>query len=412
MKFSFGALVVLLLAASGVLVVDTSPGIASGQISVSSLPSEFVIGKPDTKRERLSLEIFVTSDLPQQVVVEFVDLFSGEDGARSQLPAGSTPYSLANVLEIEPFDGVHNGRGVQQRFAVALRPKEDYQQYLFTGGVVVRLEPLDQSKSGIGSEGSILRALTVTPYGLVASLAEGELLPAQITRHDLRRLSRSSFIDSVLPDIPGVVNFGPVESTVTYKNEGEYPVFAGLEWEFKNGESVIASKDFNPALLSPGQTVTKEVTTEIAGQSEGSKLNLLPGFGFVGNSISLSSSLGGTQLPIQKYDGSFVVVQWKEPLVAILGLYLVVRWAWRRNLSTRQRQESASLVSLAIKSLIKKFRPKPVAPASQTNLPVAVQGYSSIYPASNGRAPYQPNPIPPSGSLGDNRYPKSPDSRF
>jgi hypothetical protein len=394
------------------LALDNSPASASGQISVSSLPAEFVIGAPDAKQEKLVIEVFATSKVPQNLVVEFVDLFTGEDGNRSYLPAGSTPYSLANVLEIEPFDATHNGRGAQQRFEVVLKPKEKYQQSLFTGGVVVRLEPLDQSRGGIGAEGSILRSLTVTPFGLAASLAEGELLPAQIIRHDLTRLSRSSFIDSVLPDIPGVVNFGPVESMVTYKNDGEYPVFAGLEWQFKNGDTVIASKNFRPALLSPGQTVTKEVITEIAGQSEGSRLNLLPGFGFVANSISLSSSLGGTELPIQKYDGSFIVLQWKEPLVAIMGLYLLLRWAWRRNLSARQRQESASLVSLAIKSLIKRFRPKPAAPASQTNLPVAVQGYSSIYPGSNGRAPYQPNPIQPTGSLGDNRYPKSPDSRF
>lgn len=412
MKFYVCALICLIAGVSGVLAVGQSPAFASGQISVSSLPAEFVIGAPDAKQDKLVIEVFATSKVPQKLVVEFVDLFTGEDGNRSYLPAGSTPYSLANVLEIEPFDATHNGRGGQQRFEVVLKPKEKYEQSLFTGGVVVRLEPLDQSRAGIGSEGSILRAMTVTPFGLAASLAEGELLPAQIVRHDLTRLSRSSFIDSVLPDIPGVVNFGAVESTVTYKNVGEYPVFAGLDWQFKNGETVIASKVFRPALLSPGQTATKAVTTEIAGQSEGSRLNLLPTFGFVSNSISVSSSLGGTELPVQKYDGSFFVLQWKEPLVATLGLYLVLRWAWRRNLSTKQRQESTSLVSLAIKSLIKKFRPKPVTPAGQNNLPVAVQGYSSIYPASNRQLPYRPHPIQPRGPVEENRYPKPPESRF
>jgi hypothetical protein len=385
---------------------------ASDQLSVSSLPPEFVIGEPNAKQEKLTLEVFVTSQAPQRLVVEFIDFFSGEDGATTQLPAGSTPYSLANVLEIKPFDGLHNGGGKQQRFEIEIIPKKKYAQSLFNGGVVARLEPLGDAGKGIGAAGSILRAVTVTPFGLAASLAEGQLLPAQIIRHDLTRLSRSSFIDSVLPDIPGVVNFGAVESTVTYKNVGEYPVFAGLDWQFKNGETVIASKAFRPAFLSPGQTATKKVTTEIAGQSEGSKLNLLPTFGFVTNSISVSSSLGGTELPVQKYDGSFFVLQWKEPLVATLGLYLLLRWAWRRNLSTRQRQESTSLVSLAIKSLIKKFRPKPVAPASQTNLPVAVQGYSSLYPASSRQLPYRPNPIQPRGAVEDNRYPKPPESRF
>lgn len=401
MKFSAGVVSVLLIAVSGVFVIGSSPSIASGQISVSSFPPEFVIGAPDAKRENLAIEVFVTSNVPQKLVVEFVDLFSGKDGTRSYLPAGSTPYSLANVLEIEPFDGTHNGRGAQQRFEVFLKPKEKYEQSLFTGGVVVRLEPLNQSRAGIGAEGSILRSLTVTPFGLAASLAEAQLLPAQIIRHDLTRLSRSSFIDSVLPDIPGVVNFGPVESTVTYKNEGEYPVFAGLEWEFKTGDVVIASKTFRPALISPGQTVTKEVTTQIAGQSEGSRLNLLPGFGLVANTISLSSSLGGTDLPIQKYDGSFVVVQWKEPFVAILGLYFLVRWAWRKNLSPRQKQESASLVGLGIQSFLRSLRRK----RGGVSNPAPETALSTASPASVIPAPTRPMYLPPGASYPGQQHP-------
>ena len=381
---------------------------ASGQLSVSSLPSEFVIGAPNAKQEKLTLEVFVTSQFPQRLVVEFVDFYSGKDGTRTQLPAESTPYSLANVLEIKPFDGLHDGGGKQRRFEVTIIPKKQYRQSLFNGGVVARLEPIGDAAKGIGAAGSILRAVTVTPFGLAASLAEGELLPAQIIRHDLTRLSRSSFIDSVLPDIPGVVNFGAVKSMVTYENVGGYPVFAGLNWEFNHAGAVIASKKFSPALLSPGQKATKEVTTEISGQQEGSRLNLLPGLGFVSNSISLSSSLGGTELPMQKYDGSFIVLQWKEPLVAILGLYFLIRWAWRRNLSPKQRAGSASLLGLAIKSLLKRFRrasPKQVP----TNSPVTVQGYSGTYPPyvqspeGISKAPYL---APPPSSFQNPRHPE------
>ena len=374
---------------------------ASDQLSVSSLPPEFVIGVPNAKQEKLTLEVFVTSQAPQRLVVEFIDFFSGEDGATTQLPAGSTPYSLANVLEIKPFDGLHNGGGKQQRFEIEIIPKKQYAQSLFNGGVVARLEPIEDTGKGIGAAGSILRAVTVTPFGLAASLAEGELLPAQIVRHDLTRLSRSSFIDSVLPDIPGVVNFGAVESTVTYKNVGEYPVFAGLDWQFRTGETVIASKAFRPALLSPGQTATKEVTTEIAGQSEGSRLNLLPGFGFVSNTISLSSSLGGTDLPIQKYDGSFIVLQWKEPFVALLSLYFLVRWAWRKNLSPRQKQESASLIGLGIQSFLRSLRRKRVGGAN----PTPESAISTASPASVIPAPTRPMYLPPGSSYPGQQHP-------
>ena len=62
---------------------------ASDQLSVSSLPPEFVIGEPNAKQEKLTLEVFITSQAPQRLVVEFIDFFSGEDGATTQLRPGN-----------------------------------------------------------------------------------------------------------------------------------------------------------------------------------------------------------------------------------------------------------------------------------------------------------------------------------
>jgi hypothetical protein len=351
---------------------------AKNELSVGSLPAEFVVGAPGVKDESITLQIFVSSSEPQSVVVEFVDFFTGDSGERSQLPAGSTPYSLANILKIEPYDSYYPGGGRQQLYEVVIRPKENFDLALFTGGVLVVLKPEGNVGSGVSTASSILRSITVTPFGLAASLAEGDLLPAKIVRHDLKRLKRSSFIDSVMPDIPGVVNFGPVESTVIYKNLGEYPVFAGVRWEFISDDTVVASKQFRPSPLSPGQQVRKSVTTEVSGVTENSKLNLLPGFGWVSNKISLTSSLGGTDLPIQSYDGSFLVIQWKEPFVALLALYFLVRWAWRKNLSKRKKEESASLIWLAMRDFYRKRFPRRStsndSSTERQNLEVQLQG--------------------------------------
>jgi hypothetical protein len=380
-------LVVVVLVSLSTIVVALPSSAADNQFAVGSLPLEFVVGDPMASSEFLTLEVYVSSEEPQRVFVEFVDFFSGQAGQRSQLPAGSTPYSLANVLDVDPFDNYHPGGGKQQLFEVVVRPKTKYENALFTGGVVVRLEPDGVAGSGFGAAGSILRSLTVTPYGLAASLAEGELLPAKIIRHDLRRLSRSSFFDSVIPDIPGVVNSGAVESTVSYENVGEYPVFAGVSWEFIHGGTVIASKTFRPNAMAPGQVVTKTVTTEVSGTAESSRLNALPGFGWVSNKISLRSSLGGTELPVQTYDASFMVLQWKEPLVGFLGLYFLVRWAWRKNLSKRKKDESASLIWLALRDLARKRFPNGFgtkrSKAKDANLEVQLQGSSSDYRAPN-----------------------------
>jgi hypothetical protein len=370
----------------------------TGELAVSSIPKEFVVGDPAAINNEIKLEIFVTTDSPKLVQVEFVDFFTGE-GGRSQLPSGSTPYSLANVLEISPFENSHPGGG-QKRFLVTIKPKSDYKQQLFTGGVIVRLDPVGDQGEGVGSTSSILRAMTVTPYGLVASLEEGRLLPAQVVRHDIQRLERSSFIDSLLPDLPGVVNFGPVESRVTYSNPGEYPVFSELSWSFEHAGEVIANKSFSAALVSPEQEVQKAVTTQVSGQAEGSQLNLLPGLGFVSNKITLASSLGGTELPVQVYDGSFLVLQWKEPFVGIIALYFLVRWAWRKNLSPRQRQESSTLIGLGAQSLFRGFKRRLRGPA--IGAPEAVvKSPGAVVPTVTPRPMY----VPPGASYPIQRNP-------
>ncbi len=371
----------------------------TGELAVSSIPREFVVGDPAATKNEITLEIFVTSDSPKLVQVEFVDFFSGERG-RSQLPSGSTPYSLANVLEIAPFDNRHPGGG-QKRYLVTIKPKLEYNQQLYTGGVVVRVDAAGDQGEGVGSTSSILRAMTVTPYGLVASLEEGNLQPAQVIRHDIHRLERSSFIDSLLPDLPGIVNFGPVESRVTYTNPGEYPVFSELSWAFEHGGEVIASKSLREALVSPEQEVQKAVTTQVSGQAEGSQLNLLPGLGFVSNKITLTSSLGGTELPVQVFDGSFLVLQWKEPFVGIIGLYLLVRWAWRKNLSARQRQETATLLGLGIQSLLRGIKRRLGGAAA--GAPEAV--IKTPAPALAKPVEARPMYIPPGASYIPSQYP-------
>jgi hypothetical protein len=243
--------------------------------------------------------------------------------------------------------------------------------------------------------------MTVTPFGLVSSLEEGKLLPAQVIRHDIERLERSSFIDSLLPDLPGIVNFGPVESRVTYTNPGEYPVFSELSWAFEHGGEVIAYKSLREALVSPDQEVQKAVTTQVSGQAEGSQLNLLPGLGFVSNKITLTSSLGGTELPVQVFDGSFLVLQWKEPFVGIIALYFLVRWAWRKNLSARQRQETTTLVGLGVQSLLRGFKRRLGGAAAGAPEAVIKTAAPALAKPVEARQMY----IPPSASYTPSQYP-------
>lgn len=354
MNFRLSVLLALVLGFGLTLTATAEAQASDTKLSVSNLPTEYVVGFLPAEQKPLVVSVFVESSATQNIIVEFVDFFTNEVGERTQLPPGSTPYSLAKALEVQPFDGFYKGGSGQQQFEIEITPISSSLESIYSGAILVRLEPQAGASNGIGAKGSVLNSIMVTPFGIAASLAEGQLKAAEIVGHELKRLSRSSFIDSILPDIPGVVNYGPVESKVVYKNFGEYPVFTSARWEFSSGKETLASKSFRSSLLAPGQTDFKSVTTQIPGGSDELLLNVLPNFGFVSNQISLLSSLGGQDLPVATRDGSFLVVQWKEPFVALLGLYFLVRWAWRRNLSQRKKEESASLVWLAIRDLFRK----------------------------------------------------------
>ena len=381
----FNFRIILAFFASSAMILGLSaPAAASDtQLIVSTTPAELVIGDPALKSEGITLEVFLSSSKDLEVRVEFVDYLAGEGQGRSALPAGTTPYSLANALDVVPFNGEYTGSGRQQRYEIQIVPKKDFKPSIYFGAISVSSAPLGGPKKVAGASGSIIKSLTVTPFGIAASLADSGLAPATIYRHDLKPLQRSSMIDSILPDLPGVVNFGAVESSVYYRNQGQIPVFASLSWKFESNGVSLASRNLQKALISPGEETLKSVRTQVSGNAEGVLLNVLPSFGFVSNQITLSSSLGGTELPVQSYDGSFLVMQWKEPFVALLGIYFLVRWAYRRNLSAKARAESASLVSLAIRDFFRKYgrKPKAVQEVSATAT-VANAVKPNYYPAS------------------------------
>lgn len=369
---------------------------ADTKLTVSSIPAEFVISGPSPEEEFVSVDVTLTSESPKRILVTFVDYFTGEDGKRLQLPGGSTPYSLQNVLEVQEFDNLHRGGGLKQEFTVIFRPKPGHSKSVFSGGVSIGTGPDGEAGEGIGSSGAITRTMTVTPFGIAADLVDGSLQAAKFVRHDLERLERSSFFDSILPDIPGVVNYGPVESRVEYKNSGDYPVFYSLRWNFLSGAEPIASRTFPATLLNPEQSGAKAVTTQVDAVGKDLKLNVLPSFGFVENKITLTSSLGGTEFPVETYDGSFLVLQWKEPFVALLAIYFLVRWAWRKNLSKRKREESASLFWLALRDFNKKLaRRRTIETHPLTNAPLAGPQNKIAIPKGS-----TPKPLDLGGSLG------------
>lgn len=395
---------IALIAVLGGSMVSTAAFGNDTILAVSSLPEEFVIGDPASPNKGLEIQVLIQSASDQELIVEFVDFFFDDKGNRTRLPGGSTPYSLENALEIMPFESRYEGKGTQQSFTIKLSPKAIDPVLMYTGGVNIRLKPLSTGSAStqLSQASSVLSSLIVSPYGIAGKLAEGTLVAGKITRHDLNRLDRSSFIDSIVPDIPGIVNYGAVESVVYYENQGQYPVFTTLNWEFTFAEEVIASRSIPKSILGSGVKAKKSVATQVKGQSESVLLSVLPSFGFISNKITLKSTLGGTELPAQVYDGSFLVLQWKEPFVGVLTLYFFIRWAWRRNLTPRQKAEKASLITLGIQSLLRGIRPKPAANKAENPAQVSVVRQASTSTSTIPKTMY----VPPGASYpGPNRQP-------
>jgi hypothetical protein len=352
-------LVTLAIAAALFLGATAIPAYsADNTLKVSNPPAEFIIGEPGKKNPKLDLIVIVTGPTAVEVNVEFVDYVFDDSGIKTRLPENSTPHSLAKILEVSPFQNRYKPSARGSEFLITINPKKQKINQIYYGGIKVTMNPVGSSKqSGTGSAastGSIASQVNVTPYGFVGDIKNGKIVGAEVSRINFTSMNRTSIIDSFIPDLPGLINAGPIEAKVRYQNKGELPVFASASWEIRSGEKVLATKRTSKTILLGGRSATRSVITQ--SNIEGSKetINVLPSFGPVQIKTTLHSELGGTQFDPVMVESSVFVIQWKEPFFfTALGLFVIWYVSRRRPSKEGLKRKEPSLLWLAIKALTK-----------------------------------------------------------
>lgn len=326
-------------------------------LRVSNPPSEFVIGDPKNPNATLEYSVFVNGPTRATISVEFVDYVYGDNGEKENVPANSTPYSLAKVLSVKPFANIYTPSKSGKEFKVVLTTKKKKIDQLYFGGIKIKLEQLtgdSTKKNSATPSGGIMSQVNVTPFGWAGGDNKNKIFPSNVASVSFSSTNRTSLIDFIVPDLPWLVNAGPIEAKVRYENKGELPVFTSASWQFSSNGKTLATKSSGKSLILAGKDATRSVITQSAVSGTNEMVNVLPDFGIVDIETTLTSEIGGTKFEPVVNKSSVLIVQWKEPFFFIaLGLTFVWYVLRRRPAKAGQKRKEPSLLWLAIKALRK-----------------------------------------------------------
>lgn len=333
---------------------------ADNVIRVSNPPSEFIIGDPEQPDPVLKFNVVVTGPANATVKLELIDFVYTEKGEPEVVPTNSTPYSLAKVFNEVSFSKNYVSRKGGQEFTFVLKPNSKKISQIYFGGVRVKMEPVgsgSQKKiAGSSTTGSVTSVVNVTPFGFAGGIEGDQLQSAKLKKVSFSSANRTSVIDYMIPDLPGIFNSGPLKAVAEYENKGQMPVFSYANWKFSVGEQVVASKGSGKTILLAGETKSRSVITQSAISGTEEFANVLPNFGIVNIETTVQSELGGTKFEPEINKSSVLIVQWKEPFFFIaLGLTIVWYVIRKRPAKPGQKRKEPSLLWLAIKALRKEL---------------------------------------------------------
>lgn len=352
LKLSAGIAVALILGVTAI------PSFAEDStLRVSNPPSEFVIGDPNNPEAALEYSVFVNGPTRATISVEFVDYVYGNTGEKENVPANSTPYSLAKVFSIRQFDNEYLPSESGREIKIVLVPKKNKINMLYFGGIKIKLDQVSgnsKKNSSASPSGGILSQVNVTPYGWAGGENKNKIKAAKVASVSFTSTNRTSLIDYIIPDLPWLVNAGPIEAKVRFENKGELPVFASATWKFSSNGKQLATKSSSKSIILAGKDATRSVITQSGISGSNEMANVLPNFGLVDIETSVNSEIGGTQFEPEIRKSTILIVQWKEPFFFIaLGLTFVWYALRKRPAKSGQKRKEPSLAWLAIKALRK-----------------------------------------------------------
>ena len=281
-----------------------------------------------------SVTFRITGPTPQIIDVEIVDIVIDPSGAKSLLPAGLTPHTLQGVMSLGLFDTRYIPDGETQNFSVDVTSSTITDDVRY-GGVRVTITPDSRLMSGpsVNTVSGVLLMVLVVPEGFDGVLPEAGATTFSMSPLRILPIGGENIFERILPDIPGVVNRGPVTIDVDLTNESKNPFFLTTDWVISLGDDVLLTTSKAPTLVFAEQVTQEQVDTVFDIPGSTSRVNLLPSFGFVDVHINSEARLGQSLLDTTGQSTSFLVLRWKEPFAGVLALTIVwfLMWSTRRT---------------------------------------------------------------------------------
>lgn len=351
---AFGLLcaLTLLLVPAGAQASEADGDSTTARLLVSPTPVEIAAsGKPAS----VSVEFWVEGQYPKTLGVEFVDLVIGENGSKSLLPLGATAHSLGSLVTLPDNLPTYFPDGSRQRFVIDITaPPFDLSRVHFGGLEISMSDPASGDNAGpIRNTSSIVVTVVLVPEDWSGVLPESSTPKLEISKLRLRPVGERGIIDRLIPDLPGVINRGPVELVFDVANESETPGYFSTDWVVSNSHEALLVRAAAPRLVIPGDTMDSRLVSTTAVSGSAKEVNVLSGFGLHHAEARVTGSLSSVVFLEDTLETTFFIAPWKETLVAAAGVVLLVALG-RRNprLGNARKPAAAPGEEEAAKSLV------------------------------------------------------------
>lgn len=311
------------------------PATAASPLKLVAGPTrlEFFPGGPSS----IAVNAWVSGGSAAQVLFTLNDAVISPQGGFQDADYGATPNSLAGFLTLTSDAFSYRPSDQEQRFTTQVSvdtTRIDRPRY---GSLTVTVLPELEA----GNEASVTAAGAVALQVLAApSEATLEQLPATTLATALDSVGVQSarpwtLIDRLLPDLPRVVNHGPVIITATGSNTGSVVLDHRITYEFHRVSPWVALTgdaagaplyrvENVPRYLLAGQAFEDSVSSVID-LDAGPLVDSLPLIGFVRVRATSTGAIAGLDAPPSSATLTFVVFPWKE------SVFVFVVWLFQRE---------------------------------------------------------------------------------
>lgn len=185
------------------------------------------------------MRFWITGPTAHNLHVEVLDVIVS-DGGQTLLPAGVTPHSLVGALTVGDFPDAYTPDMERkiQRVQVTTTGEVDSVKF---GAIRVSMTPAgDERQSGsIQTTSAISVVAIVIPEGFDGDLSELQLISPDVSSLVISTLGSLNIFVTLLPDIPGIINRGPIVVSQTLTDTSQSPMFVATDWSFDQSVATI-----------------------------------------------------------------------------------------------------------------------------------------------------------------------------